>query len=87
MLHAASIKHATLYNYLCRGLIKHSTSSIKPTLTPANIQCYKDHCLGKVGADEHFLNLMEEVHVDEKLFFVDQIDEKIYLLLDEDTTY
>jgi hypothetical protein len=28
---------------------------------------------------------MEEVHVDEKWFFVDQIDEKFYLLPDEDT--
>jgi hypothetical protein len=30
---------------------------------------------------------MEEVHVDEKWFFVDQIAEKFYLLLDEDTPY
>jgi hypothetical protein len=85
--HAAGIKHVTLYNYLRRGLIKRSTSSIKPTLTPANIQRRKDHCLSKVGADEHFSNLMEEVHVDEKWFFVDQIDEKFYLLPDEDTPY
>jgi hypothetical protein len=54
---------------------------------PANIQRGKDHCLGKVGADENFSNMMEEVHVDEKWFFVDQIDEKFYLLPDKDTPY
>ncbi|KAL3765301.1 hypothetical protein ACHAWO_000966 [Cyclotella atomus] len=56
-----------------RPLKSSSTSSIRAYLTPAN-SAPQDHCLSKVGADEHFSDLMEEVHVDE-VVFVDQIDE------------
>eukprot|EP00956_Cyclotella_meneghiniana_P031532 scaffold83069_cov22-Cyclotella_meneghiniana.AAC.1 len=80
----ANIPRLTLHNYLRRGLLKRATSSIKPALKQANIQRRLNYCRAKVEADGNFNDLLYDVHVDEKWFFVQQIDEKYYLLPDED---
>lgn len=84
---ATGIPRSTLLRYLQHGLLKRTTSSIKPKLTPANVQRRIDHCKSKVEEDGLFSDLMTEVHLDEKWFFVSQVDERFYLLPDEETPY
>jgi hypothetical protein len=84
---STNIPKSTLLRYLKQGLLKRSTSSIKPTLTAANVQCRIEHCKSKVEADGLFSDLMSEVHIDEKWFYVQQVDERFILLPDEDTPY
>eukprot|EP00956_Cyclotella_meneghiniana_P000520 scaffold571_cov34-Cyclotella_meneghiniana.AAC.2 len=82
--HHSNIPRSTLHNYLRRGLLKRATSSIKPALKQSNIQRRLNYCRAKVEADGNFNDLMYDVHVDEKWFFVQRIDEKYYLLPDEE---
>lgn len=71
-----SFDRETLHHYLSRGLLAHSTSSVKPKLTPENTQLHKDYCQGIVKPDGCFSDLMMEVHVDEKGFDVMQVQVK-----------
>lgn len=79
----SGIDKQTLLRYLSRGLIARSTSNVKPRLTPTNVQARKDYCLGHVEADGCFNDMLMDVHVDEKWFFVMRVKDKFYLLPDE----
>jgi hypothetical protein len=79
----SGIPKSTLHEYLSRGLLARSTSTVKPSLTDENIQRRNDYCRGMVEADGCFNDVMADVHVDEKWFFVMRVKDKYYLLPDE----
>ena len=85
--HVSGIPKSTLHDYVRRGLLQRTTSSIKPSLTPANLQKRVDYCMSHVEPDGRFNDLKQIIHVDEKWFFVAEIDKKCYLLPDEDPEY
>ena len=81
--HHSGIPFSTLYDYRRRGLILRATSSVKPKLTDENVLLRKEYCLSFVDDDGYFSDLMGQVHVDEKWFYVMKITDKFYLLPEE----
>lgn len=79
----SGLSPATLLRYISRGFLARSTSSVKPKLTPTNVQARKDYCLGKVDADRRFNDMMIDIHVDEKWFYVMRVQDKYNLLPEE----
>jgi hypothetical protein len=72
--------HCMIMPVIRHGILKRATSSIKPHLTDTGMQKLVDFCKSHVEADGCFGDLMNKVHVDEKWYYCQQVDEKCYLM-------
>ena len=77
-------------HYLTKGqqLFKRARSCIKPTLTLDNRLVRVDHCLGKIVLNEDapptYSLMHDEIHVDEKWFFLCRAKESYIIVADEE---
>ncbi len=74
---------STLWSYLYEGKIKRHSNTIKPVLTDKNKELRFKYCCSNVqnGRFNHFLN---DVHIDEKWYYLTKTKETYYLLPDEE---
>lgn len=63
------------------------SSSVKPTLTPDNEQERYLHCIRHVGNDGSYEPMNHIIHVDEKWFYMTNVNCKYYLAHDEEDPY
>ena len=69
------LSKSALHDALQRGLLKRTTSAIKPHLTPENIQRRINYCLSFVDVDDKCFNdMMDRVDIDEKWFYITTVN-------------
>ncbi|KAG6960656.1 hypothetical protein JG688_00009490 [Phytophthora aleatoria] len=76
--------HATLFREMKRGSLRSHTSHVKPLLNEANKTARLPFCLSDINKDTMvFDDMLNAVHVDEKIFYVIEPKRRFLLLPDE----
>jgi hypothetical protein len=69
------LSKSAMHFALKKGLLKRTTSAIKPHLTPANMQQRLEYCRSFVDINEkHFDDMMYRVDIDEKWFYITTVN-------------
>ena len=80
-----------IQRYLKKGYLRRHSSSIKPYLTEANQRARLQWCVDMVNKelqnDPKFKELYDFVFIDEKWFYLHRLNERYYLLPEEDVPY
>lgn len=82
---AIDVPKSTLFRIFKRGdSIKRVSNSIKPYLTEQNKQERVQFCLSKITIDLRFEDFYDTIHIDEKWFYLTQVNQTYYICLDEE---
>ena len=69
------LSKSSLHDALKRGLLKRTTSAIKPHLTPENMQKRISYCHSFVNDDDKYFNdMLDRVDIDEKWYYITTIN-------------
>jgi hypothetical protein len=87
---ATGIPKSTLFDKLKYGQIKRHSNSIKPLLTPVNKTQRLSFAISQITSESLLSNepvfdsMMDVIHIDEKWFKLNQVNETLYLAKDEE---
>lgn len=85
---ASGIPKTALARKLKEGSVRRHTNAIKPLLTENNKKQRIEHCLSFIRSDARvngmFAEMFDQVHVDEKWFYLSRANQRPYLLKDEE---
>ena len=69
------LSKSAMHAALKQGLLKRTTSAIKPYLTPANMQQRLNYCRSFIDVDDkHFGDLLDRVDFDEKWYYITTVN-------------
>jgi hypothetical protein len=72
-----------LYPYFKKSLIQYAKSTVRPHLTPAGTQKRYEYAKSFIERDGRLNNMMNKVHIDEKLLYVMMANRCYNLLSDK----
>jgi hypothetical protein len=78
---AIKIPKTTLHRALQIGVLQRSKSAVKPILTEQNKQARIEWVMSKVTQDGRFVNMMNDVHIDEKWFYITR-EKESYIIVE-----
>lgn len=82
---AAKVPQTTLHRLLRRGVLRRCNSRVKPFLTPTNKIVRRQFALAMVNPSTiQFDAMYDRVFVDEKWFYLSQVNKRFYLTADEE---
>ena len=76
-----NMSKSTLHRALQLGVLQRSTSAVKPILTEQNKQARIAWVKSKVAEDGRFVDMMNEVHIDEKWFYITR-EKESYIIVE-----
>ena len=88
----SEVPKSTLQDHITRGDLERHTNIIKPTLTPENEIDRLRYDLSKIKPETittvpQFKDAFDEIHVDEKFYYMTEVDQTCILLPGEQRPY
>lgn len=75
---ALKMSRSSVHRALQQGVLQRSSSSVKPILTEQNKQARIAWVMSKIAVDGRFVDMMNEVHIDEKWFYITREKRKLH---------
>ncbi|XP_050238055.1 uncharacterized protein LOC126687538 [Mercurialis annua] len=79
---------STVHQRIKEGYIRPHSNSLKPYLSEENVKSRLEFCLSMIDKDSidtspKFINMYDQIHIDEKWYYMSKTTQKYYLLPDE----